>query len=74
MCPQMLPTSVGHRDEPPKSDFVTTDHKPAVIGVFPYGQTRTRGPPGIEYLNVRPRAWANPVEKVEDQRLNGVGH
>lgn len=69
----MLPTSSGQRDEPTTAHLIVTCHEATVIGVFPYGQTRTGRPPGLEYLGVWTRFGSYPLEKVEDQRFNGVG-
>jgi hypothetical protein len=70
----MLPTSNGDRYEPAAADFIATCHEAPVIGVLPYGQPRTRCPPDFEYLGVWARVGTYPLEKVEDQRFNGVGH
>jgi hypothetical protein len=51
-----------------------TRDEASVVGVFPHWQTRTRGVPRLKYLGVRAGLGAQPLEEVEDQGLDGVGH
>jgi len=53
---------------------MTADYIAKVIGILPYGQTRTRCPPGVEYLGVWAGVGAYPLEEVENQSFNGVRH
>jgi hypothetical protein len=71
---QVFPSGHGHRYEPTASGLMTACHKTPVVGVLPHRQTWTRRPPGVEHVSVRARSGAYPFEKVEDQRLHGVGH
>jgi len=64
----------GNRDEATTSGLVTTRDEPALVGVLPYGQARTRCPPRVENVGVRTSIRAYPLEEVENQRFDGVGH
>src|SRR5262245_44358103 len=46
----------------------------AVRCVLPDRQPRAGRPPCLERLGVRPAARPDPLEQVEDQAVDGVGH
>ena len=48
--------------------------KSPVLGFFPYGQTRTRRPPGIEHLQVGTSGRAQPFEEIQYQTVEIVIH
>jgi hypothetical protein len=45
----------------------------AVVGVLPHGQAWTRSPPRFEHLGVWAVRVADPLEEVEDERVDRVG-
>ena len=64
----------GQRDARAASRHMVARDEPAVVGCFPHREARTRGSPRLEHLCVRTRAWADPLEKVNDQGVDGVRH
>ncbi len=64
----------GQRDARAASRHMMARDEPAVVGCFPHREARTRGSPRLEYLGVRTRAWADPLEEANDQGVDGVRH
>jgi hypothetical protein len=46
----------------------------AVVGIFPDGEPWTRRPPCLEHLGIRARVRVQPLEKIENQVVDAVGH
>lgn len=65
--PQMLSPGVGHRNELTASRLTMTPDKASVVGFFPYGKARARGPPRIEHLGIGTRARAQPFKEIQDK-------
>lgn len=72
MCSQILPTSDGYRYDPTVSNLMMANQVAKVIGVLPYGQTRTRCPPGVEDVGVWAGIGTYPFQEVENQSFNRV--
>ena len=51
-----------------------TQDEASVVCVLPDGEARTRGPSRLEHLGVGAGPPAKPLEEVEDQSVNVVGH
>ena len=48
--------------------------EPAPVGLLPDGKPRARCPPGVHHFVVGPRRGTDPLEEIEDQGVDGVGH
>ncbi len=73
MPSQMRPPDGGHGDTRIASVSMTTRYEAAVVGLFPHRQAWTRGSPRLECLGVGPSVRTDPLEQVEDQRVDGLG-
>jgi hypothetical protein len=51
-----------------------TRDEASIVGVLPHGKARTRRPPRLEHLGVGAGVGADPLEEVEDQGVDGLGH
>jgi hypothetical protein len=71
---QVLRPGGGHRDEHAASGRMTTRDEASLVGVFPYGEVRARRPPRLEHVGVGAGVGAHPLEEVEDQGIDGLGH
>jgi hypothetical protein len=47
-----------------------TGQKVAVVGLLPYRQARTGGPPGIKNVVIRTSSGTDPLQKIENKRFN----
>ena len=74
MLSQVFRTGDRHRDERAVSGSATARNKTAVVGVFPHRKTRARRAPRLEHVGVRAGLGAHPLEEIEDQGLDVVGH
>ena len=74
MGPEVLQT--GWRDHDPGglTRLAMAHDEAGVGGVLPHGQARAGRPPGLHGLGVRPGVRADPLEEVEDQVVDGLGH
>ncbi len=73
MTAEVLGPSVGHGDEP-ASRRVSARDETSFLGGLPHWQSGTRRAPHVEHFGVGPRLGAHPLQEVEDQGVNGVGH
>lgn len=71
---QVLRSGGGQRDLRATFRRAMTDNEAAVVGVLPDGEARTRRLPRLEYLDVRARPGAHPLEEIEDQPVDSVRH
>jgi len=69
---QVLPTRDRNRYETTASNFTMACHEAEVIGILPYGQTRTRCPPGIDDFGVWASVGAYPLKEVENQSPDSI--
>ena len=63
-----------HRYEGANAHSMLLGNEPSRIGVFPDGKPRARGAPGLNDLTIRSRAWANPLQQVKYQSIDGIKH
>ena len=61
------------RDERAISRRVLACDEAPIDGLLPHGQARARRPPGVEHLGVGAGIGTDPLEEVEDQRVDGIG-
>src|SRR5438105_5370360 len=54
--------------------FVAAREEAAFGRVLPDGKARTRRPPRVEDLGIRPRLGPDPLEQIEDEAVDGPGH
>jgi hypothetical protein len=71
---EKLPPAFGDRDAGASTFFVMVVEEAPFIGLLPDGQARTRRAPCLDHFGVGPRAGTDPLEQVEDQGVDGVGH
>src|SRR5512134_1803300 len=74
VCCEEIPSSFGDGDVGASTLFVMVVEETTLIGLLPDWQARTRRAPCLDHFGVRPRAGTNPLQQVEDQGIDGVGH
>jgi hypothetical protein len=74
MLAQVLCPGRRHRHEHAASRRTMTRDEASVVGVLPHGKARTRRPPRLQHVGVGAGLGAHPLEQVEDQGVDGVGH
>ena len=63
-----------HRYEGANAHSILLDNEPSRIGIFPDRKTRARSAPRPNDLKVWPRAWADPLQQIEYQRIDRIKH
>src|SRR5260221_6339070 len=63
-----------HRYKGANTHSMLLGNEPSRIGVFPDGKTRARGAPSLNDLTIRSRVWANPLQQVKYQSIDGIKH
>jgi len=74
MLIKKLPSQGRHSDQCFAATSVVPLDEATFIGCLPYWQAGARGAPRVHHLGVRPCPGTDPFEKIEYQRLYGVGH
>lgn len=71
---QVLGAGGGYGDEWSHSLAMSACDESMQVGFFPYWKARTRRSPGIHDLGIGPLSRAYPFEKIQYQRIYGIGH
>lgn len=65
-------TVTGERDALPVPGNEVPNDQVALDRRLPHGQSGTRGPPRLEDLRVGTRTRVQPLEKIQDEHVDGV--
>jgi hypothetical protein len=69
-----LGSSGGNRNERTVPRLTAAFDEASVIGLFPYGEARTRRSPGLEHLGIGSLAETQPLKQIENEVIEVVGH
>src|SRR5262249_48995383 len=69
-----FPSERTHRDEASAALQPVALDEASFIRIFPHRKTGTGGAPRVHDLGIRPAPGADPFEKIEDQKVDRVGH
>src|SRR3954447_4792761 len=71
---QMLRPGGRHGDQRRPARCAAAGDVAAIVCLFPHPQARTRCPPRLQHLGVRPWLGTDPREEIQDQAVDGLGH
>ena len=74
MLAQVLCAGGGNRNAGPAFRCRLTSDEATLLSGLPYRQAWTRRPPGLEDFGVGAWARADPLEEIEDEGVDSVGH
>jgi hypothetical protein len=72
MVAKLLDAQRRHKNAHSAARFPALIEKSPLVGLLPNGESRARCAPGIHHFGVRPALRTDPLQKIENERIDGV--